>query len=294
VALLLAVYALAVSIFVPLYFFTMGPVRERRILLGLTYSALCVFAWAASLLLSFQSEGVFVLVSSIVLTIVAFSAFISHRDEKLLARFDRDLADPESRARAIEDLGQRIREIGTEGERVVAVMELASFPIQRLMDRCYFEDARSTLALIQSELGPRLDSRDSAELHTLAMRCFMHHGSLALAERELASARAARVPASEDLDVLEALLCASRGDFDRAAELARRGTARPFSGRVRDLALLARAHVAAGRGREDEAIAHLRAVRRDAWPSIRRLARALSGPATELCDLIERRASPYR
>ncbi len=293
VALLFA-YALSVSVLVPAWFLLAGPVRERRALLGLTYGALFVLAWCAALLLGFLSPLALVAGAAALATLGAGAAYYSHRDERLLARFDERLADPEARIEAIEDVCARIREIGNEGERIMALMEVAAFPIRRLLDLCLFDEARTIVETIENEVGSRLGPADASELALLSARCHMHAGHPEPALVELTAARAMSTGPYEEIDVLDAFIAASRRDLDRAASLLERVSLPPWSSRLRDLASLVAAHIAAARGDEDAAIAELRSIGEPARPSLLHLMRVLPGPASELAERLRCPGAPYR
>ena len=289
---LLFVYALSLSIVVPGWFLLAGPVRERRALLGLTYAALFVLAWSAALVLGFLSPVALGAGVAAMVTLGAAAAWCSHRDERLLARFAAQIDDPATRAAALDELRARIREIGNEGERVIALMEIASFPIRLLVQRGLFDEAEELLELIDTELGPRLGRLDRAELRLLQARIALHRGHADDALRRVEQARAdAKEP---ELDVLEALARSARGEAARADALLRRAALRGGSQDVADLAALARAHTCAARGDEAGAITALRSIRSRARASVLQLARALHGPATDLCARLAHPTSPYR
>ncbi len=289
---LLFAYALSVSILVPAWFLLAGPVRERRALVGLTYAALFVLAWCAALVLGFLSPIALTAGAAAMATLGAAAAWYSHRDERLLARFEARLDDPRAREAALDELRARIREIGSEGERVIALMEVASFPIRRLLDRDLRDEAQALVTMIDEELGPRLGKLDMAELRLLAARCHLHAGSAQEALAELERSRALG-GAADELDALEAFVRAVRGESAQAESLVERAASSP-SASVRELASLARAHVAAARGCEADAIAALRALRAEARAGVLALARAIPGPATELFAHLDPGASPYR
>ncbi len=289
---LLFAYALSVSILVPAWFLLAGPVRERRALVGLTYAALFVLAWCAALVLGFLSPIALTAGAAAMATLGAAAAWYSHRDERLLARFEARLDDPRAREAALDELRARIREIGSEGERVIALMEVASFPIRRLLDRDLRDEAQALVTMIDEELGPRLGKLDMAELRLLAARCHLHAGRAQEALAELERSRALG-GAADELDALEAFVRAVRGESAQAESLVERAASSP-SASVRELASLARAHVAAARGCEADAIAALRALRAEARAGVLALARAIPGPATELFAHLDPGASPYR
>jgi hypothetical protein len=291
---LLFAYALFISVMVPTWFLLAGPVRERRALVGLTYAALFVLAWCAALLLGFLSPLALSAGAAALATLGAGAAYYSHRDERLLARFDARIGDPDARAVALFELRARVREIGNEGDRIVALMEVASFPIRRLLDRCLFDEARAFIDMIDGDLGPRLGRADASELNVLSARCYMHASQPEEALTCLSAARAIGGAPSEEIDVLDALHAAVRRDVDRAERLLERAAVPLWSGRLRDLAALAAAHVAALRGQEARAIAELRSIRPEARASMSQLARAMLGPASELAEHLERPSSPYR
>jgi hypothetical protein len=143
--------------------------------------------------------------------------------------------------------------------------------------------------LIEQELGPRLGCADRSELERLAALCLLHLGRSDEALARVACARATN-GAPEELDAIEAVVRASRREIPRAELLIARAQAYAWLGRSRDLVSLARAHVSAARGRHDEAIRFLRALRDTAL----RLAHVVPGPATELAVQLRAVDGPYR
>lgn len=291
VVLLLFAYALTLSVLVPSWFLLSGPVRERRTLVGLTYASLFILAWGAALLLGFLSPAALAAGAAAMATLGGVAAWFSHRDERLLARFAARVDDPVERPAAIAELKTRILEIGEESEHVVALMELASFPIRRLLDRCLFDEARGLVSFIDTELGHRLSEPDVAELRLLSARCDLHLGLVHEARDSLEEARA-NGACPDEVNALEALLCAARCDTQRAERLLARVAPEHAPERVNDLCALTSAHLGVARGDDAEAIVHLRAV--GARRHVVHLLRALPGPATALAERLERPSMPYR
>lgn len=287
-------YALAVSLLVPIGFFVAGPVPERRALLGLTYAAMVALGWCAALLLGFLSPLALAGAAALLATLGLLAAWYSLADERLLARFDARLGSAEERGEALDELRGRVLEIGAEGQHVVALMEVAGYPVRRLLSRQLFDEALELLDFIDEALGARLGSVDASEHRLLRARTLLHLGRLGEAERALAREREAGTMHPDEADALEALVATCRGALERAERLAERAAVRPWSGWTRPIHALALAHLAAGRGDERRALEHLRGIPSHARPSIHQLARACPGPASELATRLERPGAPYR
>lgn len=290
----LLAYAIAVSLLVPLGFFLLGPVPERRVLLGSTYAVLIALGWCAALLLGWLSPVALAGAAALLATLGLLAAWYSLRDEQLLARFDARLGSAETRAEALEELRARIDEIGDEGHHVVALMEVVGHPARRLITRGLHGEALELLDYVATHLGARLGAVDASEHRLLRARALLHLERPDAAAALLAADRGAGSAQPAEADGLEALLASCRGELDRAERLLGHSAVRPWASWTRPIHLLARAHVAAARGDGGDAIEALKEVPGYARASTFQLARALPGPASELAARLEHPGSPYR
>lgn len=286
-------FALIVSVALPAAFFLAAPVPERRAVLGFTYATVVVIGWCAALTLGLLSPFAAAGAAALLSSLAALAGLYSWWDERLLAELDRSMSDPVRREAALAELRARLDHMGRESRAVVALMEVAAFPVQRLIARGLYDEARALLGYVAAQLGPQLGRVDASEHRLLTVRTLLQLGE-AEAARELLARERADSAYPADADLLAGLLAVCDGDCAGAEPLLVHARPRLWTQWSHALADLVEAHVAAAAGDDERALERLRGLPESYRSCVLALARAVPGPATELARRVEGPSAPYR